>query len=99
MRYQLFYSIFIIINEFNCLLSSSLLAKSLNLTKVGNYLHESNLLFQKNVELRSKAKEFVFETINQNYMYISLMSSIYLLIFVLFLINCIWNYWEVLILY
>jgi hypothetical protein len=98
MRYQLFYSIFIILNEFNYL-SSNIISKSLNLTKKGSYLQQSNLLFQKNANIRSKAKEFVIETINQNYMYLSLMSSIYLLVLFLFLINCIWNYWEVLFFY
>jgi hypothetical protein len=98
MRYQLFYSIFIILNEINYL-SSNIISKSFNLTNKGGYLQQSNLLFQKNADIRSKAKEFVIETINQNYMYLSLMSSIYLLVLFLFLINCIWNYWEVLFFY
>jgi hypothetical protein len=55
---------------------------------------EPLMILRKNAEIRSKAKSFVFETINQNYMYISLLCSTYLFILFIFLISCVWNYWE-----
>ena len=86
MRSQLFCKIFILLNAFDLLCSQ----------KPKIIKNENSLINMKNAEIRSKAKDFIVQTINQNYMYTCLICSVYLLVMFLFLINCIWVYWDIL---
>ena len=59
-----------------------------------DYGNSPNIIIRRKEEIRSKAKAFLFEAIQYNYMYISLLCSSFLLVLFLFLISCVWHYWH-----